>query len=172
MRSTRVPAARFSPAAARLRPTGRALAGASMVSSTRSEKSATTILIVDLEFLLAKRGRASRQTSNAAAARFSWSRSHSPIRWAAWAAMAPTAAINRGSLSRIHSIRPTEVMRVWSAGFLFGETDVASLATIRAIIQPVDAQAHVIRGLAEAAVLVAGALRLRFVALRADRGHN
>ena len=51
----------------------------------------------------------------------------------------------------------------------FGKLDVAGLPAIRAIVQAIDRQAYVVLRLAETAVFFAGTLRLRLVALRAQR---
>ena len=50
----------------------------------------------------------------------------------------------------------------------FRQTHFAGFPTIRAVVQPIHAESHVLLRLAETAVLFAVALRLRLVALRAD----
>ena len=79
--------------------------------------------------------------------------------------MAPTAAIRRGSFCNDSSVW------VGSVDIFFSDADVTSLPAIRTIVQSVHAKANIVLRLAEAAILVAGALRLGLVALRADDGH-
>jgi hypothetical protein len=50
-----------------------------------------------------------------------------------------------------------------------GERNIASLAAIGTIVEPVHGEANVLLRLAEAAVLLAGALPLGLFALAADR---
>src|SRR6266849_914084 len=79
--------------------------------------------------------------------------------------MAPTAAISRGSFCNDSSVW------VGSVDIFFSDANVTSLPAIRAIVQSIHAKANIVLRLAEAAVLVAGALGLGFIALRADDGH-
>jgi hypothetical protein len=54
---------------------------------------------------------------------------------------------------------------------LVGEAHIAGFTAIRAIVETVSAQANILLRLAKAAVLFAGALPFRFVALRTERNH-
>jgi len=55
--------------------------------------------------------------------------------------------------------------------FAIGERNIASLAAIRTIIQPIHGEADILLRLAKAAILLARALRFRFVALHANGSH-
>src|SRR4029077_5166554 len=79
--------------------------------------------------------------------------------------MAPTAAIRRGSFCNDSSVW------VGSVDIFFSDADVTGLPAIRTIIQSIHAKANTVLRLAEAAILLADALRLRLIALRADDGH-
>jgi hypothetical protein len=52
-----------------------------------------------------------------------------------------------------------------------GDADVTSLPAIRTIIQPIHAEANIVLRLAEATILLADALRLGLIALRAKDEH-
>ena len=49
-----------------------------------------------------------------------------------------------------------------------GPGDVAGLAAVRTIVQPIDGEAHSFQAFADGAVFIAGAVFLGFVALRAE----
>jgi hypothetical protein len=54
----------------------------------------------------------------------------------------------------------------------FRQVDVASFATIGTIVEAIEAQAHAVLRLAEAAILLAGAFVFRFITLRAHCGRH
>src|SRR6266852_6138020 len=81
-----------------------------------------------------------------------------------WARAPAIPASSRGSREK----RSTS--RLGSCSKAVHHTDVAGLATIRAVIPPVDAQADALNAFAVAAVAVALALDLRFIAEHAEYG--